>query len=259
MTLLTGLNGMGKSTIIQAILLLHQSFESGDLAAGRLLLGGDYADIGSGVDVLYEDADEDTIEISLVIENDRLSSLYELRHRFAYDRESDQLQGLQVPTLVSENGEPMSPVSSELSYLSAERLGPRKSLPLSEVRARKGDLGIRGEYVLHMLLKNGDQISQDDDPRLREAPSLRLIDQLDVWLQEISPGSHLEFEVVRAADIAISGFTFDREGDVLTRRFRATNVGFGLSYVLPVIVALVATRRKNGPGLRRPSLNGAQK
>ena len=44
----------------------------------------------------------------------------------------------------------------------------------------------------------------------------------------------------READAVIVGFSFDSPGDVASRRYRATNVGFGLSYTLPVIVALLA-------------------
>jgi predicted ATPase len=45
LSLLCGLNGMGKSTVIQALLVLRQSFLSGELTAGRLVLGGDLADL----------------------------------------------------------------------------------------------------------------------------------------------------------------------------------------------------------------------
>jgi predicted ATPase len=47
-------------------------------------------------------------------------------------------------------------------------------------------------------------------------------------------------EGVPSADAVIAGFTFDRPGDVASRRHRATNVGFGLSYVLPVVLALLS-------------------
>ena len=57
LTLLCGLNGMGKSTVIQALLVLRQSFISGELRQGRLLLGGEFADLGTGNDVLFEDAE----------------------------------------------------------------------------------------------------------------------------------------------------------------------------------------------------------
>jgi predicted ATPase len=243
LTLLAGLNGMGKSSLVQAILLLYQSFESGDLAAGRLLLAGDFADLGSGVDVLHEDAEEDIIEISLNIE--RLPSApYDYCFYFQYDRESDRLQDPGVSKRISDEDfhRLNAPFMGGLSYLSAERLGPRKTLPLLESRARKADLGVRGEYFLHLLLEYGTQQLRENDARLREAQSRQLADQVDAWLQEASPGSHLDFEAVRAADMAISGFKFDRLGDVQSRRFRATNVGFGLSYALPVIVALLASK-----------------
>ena len=40
LNLLCGLNGMGKSSVIQALLVLHQSYETKDLLNGRLVLGG---------------------------------------------------------------------------------------------------------------------------------------------------------------------------------------------------------------------------
>ncbi len=134
-TLLAGLNGMGKSSVIQSILLLHQSFESGDLAAGRLLLGGDFADLGSGVDVLYEDADEDMIEIGLgIFDAAERSPPYEYLHRFVYERESDRLLDPEALQRVAKQGPYASdpPFRAGLTYLSAERWGPRKTLPLSE-------------------------------------------------------------------------------------------------------------------------------
>ena len=39
------------------------------------------------------------------------------------------------------------PFGGDLHYAQAERVGPRKSYPLSEVLARRGDLGARGEYA----------------------------------------------------------------------------------------------------------------
>lgn len=67
----------------------------------------------------------------------------------------------------------------------------------------------------------------------------KLVDLVDLWLQEISPNVHLSIESISAADALLAGFTFDRPGDVRSRTFRATNVGFGLSYVLPVLLALL--------------------
>ena len=47
LTLLCGLNGMGKSSVIQSLLVLRQSFESGALTRGSLMLDGTLADLGN--------------------------------------------------------------------------------------------------------------------------------------------------------------------------------------------------------------------
>jgi predicted ATPase len=41
----------------------------------------------------------------------------------------------------------------------------------------------------------------------------------------------------------VSGFSFGAAGELRSREYRATNVGFGLSYVLPVLVALLGVSR----------------
>ena len=45
---------------------------------------------------------------------------------------------------------------------------------------------------------------------------------------------------VQEADAVIAGFSFDRPDDVPSRSYRATNVGFGISYTLPVLAALLS-------------------
>ena len=58
--ILTGLNGMGKSTMIQSLLLLRQSCQA-DGAMKGLHLDGDYVCLGNGQDVLYEKAREEKL------------------------------------------------------------------------------------------------------------------------------------------------------------------------------------------------------
>ena len=129
LTLLCGLNGMGKSTVIQALLVLRQSFESGDLFDGRLVLGGELADLGTGTDVLFEDADGDTVEFE--IENDEIETPWVLS--FDCSHTTDQLiaattRGLiQSPPFVAYRlGRGTCPFGHNLLYIDAERVGPQK-------------------------------------------------------------------------------------------------------------------------------------
>src|SRR6185369_10832825 len=65
LNLLTGLNGMGKSAVIQVMLLLKQSHDKGSLAKDGLTLKGDLVDIGTGKDALAINATEETITFEL--------------------------------------------------------------------------------------------------------------------------------------------------------------------------------------------------
>lgn len=241
LTLLCGLNGMGKSSVIQALLVLRQSFETAELLNGRLVLGGERADLGTGADVLFESAESETVGFAL--EDEGLSIGCELL--FDYSKTADQLSitaggSANPPGCVPEEWQDTPPFGGNLLYVNAERIGPRKLYPLSDVRARNGDFGARGEYAWNYLSSRQDQALAKGDPRCLHKEYPRLANVVDQWLQDVCPGAHLQLESVPDADAIISGFSFDRVGDVPTRRYRATNVGFGLSYALPVILALLA-------------------
>ncbi len=240
LNLLCGLNGMGKSSVIQALLVLRQSFDTGDLLDGRLVLGGELTDLGAGSDVLFEDADADLV--GFLLHGDGLDPA---RLTFECNRAADELGAIRQDDTSSvhvPNGWcRVPPFGGHVVYVNAERVGPRKFYPLSEVKARRGDIGTRGEYAWNFLNDHRNDVLPEDDPRCAEARTHRLPDVVDRWLQDVSPGVHLQLEAVAAADAVIAGFSFDRQGDVATRRYRATNVGFGLSYALPVVLALLST------------------
>ena len=244
LNLLCGLNGMGKSSVIQALLVLRQSFASGELQAGHLVLGGELIDLGAGSDVLFEDAEEEVIEFLLHREQERKpgEARVSWTGTFRYSRAGDQLTAVESEEAAKNllAGWRTPPFEGLLHYVQAERVGPRKSYPLSEVAARRGELGARGEYAWNYLNDHRNELLPAEDPRCADASGRRLVDVVDHWLQDVSPGAHLQLEAVPAADAVLSGFAFDRPGDVQSRRHRATNVGFGLSYVLPVVLALLA-------------------
>ena len=234
--LLCGLNGMGKSSVIQALLVLRQSFEPGELGRGRLVLGGDRTDLGAGSDVLFEDAEDDFIGFELGGDD-----LADWAQTFAYSRTRDRLTALAAASddIVPSSWRNRPPFGGHFANVEAERVGPRKSYPLSEVQARRRNLGGRGEYAWNYLNEHQDDLLPTDDPRRVDGAGRRLVEVVDHWLQHVSPGAHLHLEPVQTADAVLAGFRFDRPGDVASQRHRATNVGFGLSYALPVVLALL--------------------
>ncbi len=234
LTVLTGLNGSGKSTVIQSLLVLRQSHVAGYLESGSLLLSGELVDIGTGSDVLHEEAQEDAIGIKL-IDGDCFDFSY------AYDRNSNELKS---SASHSENSLQVLPLfSADFSYLRAERNGPRTVSPMSEKNIRVKDLGRDGELVLHNIATYGTLVLDSNDQRLKDsADSCSLLDQVVAWMQDVSPGASIGIRMIREADLVVAGYSFSREGDVRSRGYRPTNVGFGLSYSLPIIYSLLSAK-----------------
>ena len=256
LTLLCGLNGMGKSSVLQALLVLRQSAISGELDQGRLVLGGELADLGTGQDVLFEGSETDVVAFELH-DSDASEPCW---LAFDYSRRADQLsarlagvsdslvsphvEGIESPGIPPLHGQwrEIPPLGGQLIYLNAERIGPRKLYDRSEVFARHGNLGTRGEYAWNYLYARQNEATASADPRCaEESTGQRVIDVVDHWLQEVTPGAHVGLDEIQEADAVIAGFSFARPGDVASRRYRATNVGFGLSYTLPVLMALLAS------------------
>ncbi|MEO8974038.1 MAG: AAA family ATPase, partial [Ktedonobacteraceae bacterium] len=88
LTLLSGLNGTGKSSVIQSLLLLRQSYQQGLLENGRLALNGDLIHIGTAQDALYEGAKDNKIGFGLSLGG----SEHEPHWIFEYDGVADVLK-----------------------------------------------------------------------------------------------------------------------------------------------------------------------
>jgi len=83
LNLLMGINGMGKSSFIQSLLLLMQS----DKLEERVLdLNGILANIGQGRDAFYQFAIEENIGIQWVFDNQNLYSW-----KFKYQKDKEKL------------------------------------------------------------------------------------------------------------------------------------------------------------------------
>lgn len=61
LTLVSGLNNMGKSSLIQVLLLLRQSMEQKVLTSKGLLLNGSYINVGNGKDAFSIDAEKELL------------------------------------------------------------------------------------------------------------------------------------------------------------------------------------------------------
>jgi predicted ATPase len=70
---------------------------------------------------------------------------------------------------------------------------------------------------------------------------MSLLDNLDKWLSEISPGIRIHAKRQQEMNIVSLNYAFV-QGNELTADFKPQNVGFGLTFVLPVLTAILRAR-----------------
>jgi predicted ATPase len=234
LTLLSGLNSVGKSSVIQSLLLLRQSYQQGLLQSKGLLINGELIDLGTAQDIFYEGAaeyDSFGFDISFDTNQEGLWS-------FRYNKEAD------VVDLISEPNKPeiyaQNLFNDNCHYLAAERIGPRSSFTRSEYHVRqRHQIGSRAEYAAHYL--SVFRSLPVNNPLLHHpnAIAYTLEAQVEAWMREVSPGIRINPTEYQGLDVVDLRYSFEHKYGT-TNPYRSTNVGFGITYTLPIIVALLS-------------------
>jgi predicted ATPase len=236
LTLLAGINAVGKSTVLQALAVLRQSFNAGTLADEGLLLNGELVALGTGQDVLHEyyGAGGDGPEISIRLVEDN----HEYKWSVGYGREDDLLRIDETP---NHDLGGLSLFRPGFQYLRADRAVPAVSYPKSyEAAVRRAFLGATGEHAINYLRFHQDDRLPNTAILHPAAASSALLDQVTAWMQEFCPGVNLQIVDLEGTDsVRLNYGFFGTAGISSSNRYRPTNVGFGLTYVLPVVVAFL--------------------
>jgi predicted ATPase len=231
LTVLTGMNSTGKSTVIQALLLAQLAAECDD---GRVPLNGPYGlALGEAMNVLHASADEQLITLQLIGD----SGIEKIHLSVPNDR-SLALDMVMPTSPTDRNRQRDGHVDT---YLSAERLGPRDLLEIAVSTESRISVGHQGQYTAHALAQSerlvlaSGLLHPDTE---KDGISVTLEAQAQAWLSSIV--RPVQFEArwlpgVGAATIRFRDLTV--AGGISAEWSRPANVGFGLSYALPVIVA----------------------
>lgn len=232
--ILSGMNGMGKSSIMQSILLLRQTIQKGLLERG-LDLNGDLCSIGTANDCIYQDAESNEIKIQVEDENGKNEFVYVVDPSNLLDtfiKKTSPITNLNLEKFAISN--------TGFQYISAFRNGPvndyikdTSSVELfNQISQREG----RCELVAHYLHHNKDENVSDEI--CKPGYSKNLLQQVTAWMREISPDINLS---IKPGETYFRlEYNFDRgKGSVNTSNFRASNIGFGISYALPIVVAIL--------------------
>lgn len=239
LNLFFGMNGMGKSSVIQSLLLLRQSYwENHPSNLDLLYTNGDLISLGTGEDVLCQNSEEERIRFYIQYADDLK---YDCQYKVS-DLKSDLLKRDNQEEVESYDS---SLFLSDFWYLGAEHLGPQKQYSTEKwKRESVSNLGVFGEFVVPFLAMEGEKIKVSTKMCLDTGKTNRLVDQVSAWMSEISPGIKLSAELLPMLEKAKLNISYS--GKLQTAEpFLPVNVGFGIPYVLPLIVELLISNKNS--------------
>lgn len=236
LTLLCGGNGVGKSSFIQALLVLRQSYLKNQLKEG-LDLNKPLCDIGFAVDALYVmTGTEEQIGFKIKMEEQQFA------WKFKFDDSNHESTLMELIEGKDQVGlENINLFSTHFQYLSAARWAPRESYPKNNYEVEnKNQISIekgQGELVAHYLDRYR-RLPVSDFLLNENSKQKDLLSQTSAWEKEIT--SYIDVEVKPIGKSYEINYGFETPRKRYT--FKAENVGFGVSYCLPMIVAILSAK-----------------
>jgi predicted ATPase len=259
LTLLAGVNGGGKSTVLQALVLLHQALTDNGVSGMRrndLPLNGSLLTLGSVRDVVDKSQGGKHFRIGLTHTCGRIEWEFEGGRDELAVRLLTTKRRLGVATKTVINRHALFPkrlvadpgggalfrMLAGARYVPADRVGPAEAYPLLEPD-RHNTLGPRAERAVGAIYWQGEN---DVVPGVRhpnESYPLRLDRQVQAWLNDLFPGVLLQ--VGRVTDVqgipTANLVTLGLRTSAATDFHRPQHVGFGITYALPILVALLSS------------------
>lgn len=206
-TVLTGSNGVGKSSVVQAMLLLLEASTSSHKSI--TLKQEPRFRLGSFEDIVGND--HHSIELQL--------DDYNVELGFVEDKPGE--------ASIECRGTLPSVLTSQVYYLNAERRGPRLS---EELRSTPHDCGDTGEATGSILLLASQQATKIDRARSLNSENDNLQIEVDKWMSYIC--GEVAFKPEKLSDERYRLKVIQRRGVA----HLATNTGFGYTYALPIVV-----------------------
>jgi len=266
--LFTGINGSGKSTVLQSLLLMQQSPEF-NRTTDKIIFNGNYIQLGSFTDVKNNKSsfrtpiefkfdytlDDFNFELLYQFNTEEPDSLDAHIDRIALKEDGDPDLKDIYPYFISD-GEDFTNLRylfnffpkgggldknierigeylnfSKIHYISADRIGPKlyyNKRSLNEFAS----VGALSDNSINVLWhKKNDIIS---DTLCYDKDSSKTVhNQLELWLNFIFDGAKLNLDEVPKTNL----LTLKISTSNTTDYFTPTNVGFGYSYILPILIS----------------------
>ena len=231
LTVFCGSNGAGKSSIIQSLLFAQLGSRLAGSERNSVALNGLYGlELGTVADVLSHNAETDSISIKVAADDgdaefifDAAPGRHEDRFLTTTSKPSKRLESLDTRKTFN------------FQYLSADRHGPKDTQIRQSEPASSLTIGCKGEYVAEVVAAfERERIGpQRCNPKMQSENDL-LLRQLELWMADWCPGI-----LVKAGTYPDSNVAYIRikRKVVNSDWMLPTNMGFGISYSLPIVAA----------------------
>jgi predicted ATPase len=228
LTVLCGLNNVGKSSLIQAIMLLRSAaIETGGISA--IPLNGIYGiEMGRVGDIFSTSAQGSDVIVSTITADGTFLCRFRAGIEESEQRYLSVTECSGTAPLAFADSEPFRFV-----YLCAERNGPRNFQSLQSNPRLLMGIGSKGEYCADVLAEY--EFENVDIKRVHpsQTANTQLRFNLELWLREFFP--NITLQVNRHDDIGVASLRFGNES--LASEWRTpNNAGFGISYALPILL-----------------------
>jgi predicted ATPase len=245
LTLLSGSNASGKSSALQALVLLHQTMREHEWST-RLMLNGESIKLGTVSDVVDKIHGRMTFEIGVIDsektylwtfagERSEMSMVVDCITVDSEATEHPDLLRFLLPPKVSDNS-PLAYRLCGLTYITAERIGPREVYALED-RQIASVVGPAGEHAMSVLHWGRDEPILDELV-IQGAANTRLR-QVEERMRMFFPGCALTVQQVPQANAVTLGLRTSDDTDF----HRPIHVGFGLTQVLPIVIAALSASK----------------
>lgn len=237
-----GLNGSGKSSLLQAIRLVHSIGSDIQTVQPRVRLNLDDLMLGTQKDAFYSYRENATDDIEIEIR--REGETGGIKFHFPFSGENcDYID------CIMELGDGSYPDQlrklafmgelEHIRYISANRMAGVQEHAYSMDRIGCRQWGASGENAVGFLAENKLKTVVPKQFVFPKSTDVSLIGQVNAWMSVFSPGLEVHADKLYELNRTVLSLSYMRGADKI--RYTPQNVGFGISYVLAVVVALLAS------------------
>jgi predicted ATPase len=244
LNLLTGINGRGKSSLLQVILILSQSaWENSDFS--KLVINAELLKLGNFDDIKNSDTPRgENIHFNFKLSLPNTTEVnIQYREKLDHPLEAECVNveifsnGQKVVINPSKNQTDESiwefvELIQKVHFVSADRLGPVKYVDKNNL-PEFVHVGPHGEHSIN-ILANTLNLNNVNDILYRGNDAKSVIQQTIEWMGYILEGAKIDIGG-KEKESSVLYILLNNKSN--SYRYKPANVGFGYSYILPLIIA----------------------